>query len=292
MSDKIAVLKDILNNYYQYNFAEQQKSKEHIKEILNTEVVLDLNFTFYYDEIHDEITILMWACYIENYNLIKLILKHDIDVNLGIGLLKPLDLLMIDEYHYEELDFDDESKISCIELLLNKGATILTYTEDEDYSDNVDENNPIRTTHLHMLCMFINNYELLKLFVEKCDINSEDDNGDTPLMVISSHLEWILDNYDTEDKSTRCFINNTIMKFIMIILSVPNLLINFQNKNNGNTALHIACKHNLLNLIELLLQYDADTTIKNNSGKTPIELTTSNKIRNLLTTYHIVKQQN
>ena len=40
---------------------------------------------------------------------------------------------------------------------------------------------------------------------------------------------------------------------------------------DGDTALHIACKEGHVNVIESLLSQGADMTIKNNGGNTPLD---------------------
>ena len=40
---------------------------------------------------------------------------------------------------------------------------------------------------------------------------------------------------------------------------------------DGDTALHIACKKGRINVIKSLLSQGADTTVKNNVGNTPLD---------------------
>lgn len=64
--------------------------------------------------------------------------------------------------------------------------------------------------------------------------------------------------------------------------------------SEGNTALHIAAKLNRHDLVDILLNHpEIDDTIKNNSGKTPMQLTRAKNVvnaieRNISLVFHIV----
>lgn len=51
--------------------------------------------------------------------------------------------------------------------------------------------------------------------------------------------------------------------------------------NSGETPLHLAAKKGLVSIIQLLLEYGADQTIKNSSGKTPLEVAKNQQCENL-----------
>ena len=58
---------------------------------------------------------------------------------------------------------------------------------------------------------------------------------------------------------------------------------------DGNTALHFACKEGDVNVIQSLLSQGADTTIKNIDGNTPLDEcydTSKDEVANLFTQYN------
>lgn len=50
----------------------------------------------------------------------------------------------------------------------------------------------------------------------------------------------------------------------------------------GDTPLHVAASHGHLEMINLLLEHNADTTLKNNDGFTAEELSSDASIRNTI----------
>lgn len=50
----------------------------------------------------------------------------------------------------------------------------------------------------------------------------------------------------------------------------------------GDTPLHVAANHGHLEMINLLLEHNADTTLKNNDGFTAEELSSDESIRNVI----------
>ena len=72
------------------------------------------------------------------------------------------------------------------------------------------------------------------------------------------------------------------------VLIEAGVNINYVVNYDGN-PLHLACKYNNLNLIELLLDNGADEYIKNKSGKIPIECTTNEEIKEFMNNYNSTK---
>ncbi|KAJ1926033.1 hypothetical protein EC988_010332, partial [Linderina pennispora] len=60
--------------------------------------------------------------------------------------------------------------------------------------------------------------------------------------------------------------------------------IDSQNKMNGWTALHWACKRGHARIANVLLRAGADPTLKNTQGQTPLDLSKSDEIRALFAT--------
>ncbi|KZC06734.1 PREDICTED: osteoclast-stimulating factor 1-like [Dufourea novaeangliae] len=65
------------------------------------------------------------------------------------------------------------------------------------------------------------------------------------------------------------------------LLNLPNPVVNAQNKI-GETPLHIAASRGHVSIINLLLQHDADPTIKNNDGFVAEQLSSDFAIKNMI----------
>ena len=52
--------------------------------------------------------------------------------------------------------------------------------------------------------------------------------------------------------------------------------------DTGDTVLHFTARGGSIAIVQLLLEYGADKNMKDNDGKTPVELTESKTIRKLL----------
>ncbi|ORX69764.1 hypothetical protein DL89DRAFT_165602 [Linderina pennispora] len=62
------------------------------------------------------------------------------------------------------------------------------------------------------------------------------------------------------------------------------ICIDGQNKMNGWTALHWACKRGHARIVDVLLRAGADSMLKNTQGQTPLDLSKSDEIRALFAT--------
>lgn len=70
---------------------------------------------------------------------------------------------------------------------------------------------------------------------------------------------------------------------------LSNLITIFCHSNfaqNGNTALHQACKGCHTDTVYCLLSHGADQTVKNNEGKTSLDEASNDEIVNLLTKHN------
>ena len=57
---------------------------------------------------------------------------------------------------------------------------------------------------------------------------------------------------------------------------------NTQHLITGDTAFHIAARNNDIKTVQLLLQYDADTDIKNKDGETPLSIARERKYKEII----------
>jgi ankyrin repeat protein len=138
---------------------------------------------------------------------------------------------------------------SIVKLLIDKGADV-----------NIKNKYGSSSLHLASSCGYDKNIKLL--IDANADINTRNNNLETPL--ISS-------------------VTGENIKAISTLIE-HKANINDYDKD-GDTVLHYACLINTplqKDIVELLLNSGADVNIKNNKGKTPIELTNNKKIKNLL----------
>ncbi len=129
------------------------------------------------------------------------------------------------------------------------------------------------STPLHVACKF-NSKDLIEKLIKKgADINKNNKKGNTPLMIT---------------------VKNGYVESTELLLK-HNADINKLETSTGNTTLHLAAKGNRINVALLLITKGADIYKKNNDGKTPIDIITSNcsfpipKINDLKQKYCMVK---
>ena len=174
-----------------------------------------------------------------------------------------------------------------------------------------------------------NNIEIVKYLIELgANVNQQNDNHFTPLFYPSFDIMKVLVdagadiNYITEHGETAlsntCILDRLEEVKYLISLGVdvnagngfalyktidtPNnsfeickelikaeSIINFIDKFNGQTSLHIACHIENKFIIELLLDNNADEKIKNIHGKIPMELTENKEIKEFMKNYNSTK---
>jgi ankyrin repeat protein len=93
-----------------------------------------------------------------------------------------------------------------------------------------------------------------------------------------------LDEYGTSILYQTSIYNSIeVMKFLLE--NGANTNINVAETEGGNTPLHVAAEQNSFEQVKLLLDYDADITIKNNDGYTPRDLARRNNADDELIKY-------
>lgn len=115
---------------------------------------------------------------------------------------------------------------------------------------NIDDKDDTGQTVLHMA--IICGYENIEdIFSRGANINANDNFGNTPLIFATRY------NYDMTD----------------IVRSLLNLRPDLEAKDlNGMTALHWAASQGKLEVVELLVEKNANTEAIDNNGKTPLDL--------------------
>ena len=99
----------------------------------------------------------------------------------------------------------------------------------------------------------------------------------SPLLRTNLYFGCLLENYD----------------YISFLLkNGATKIIDLQDKQDGNTPLHIACCKNNLNIVKLLIYYKANQKILNFKEQSPIECTNDQKIITFLKQSCIKEQKN
>lgn len=156
------------------------------------------------------------------------------------------------------------------------------------------------TTALHV-AIAKKNLTVLKLFLRyQCDLSAKNQQGQTPIAAASQIGFWEGVIMIAESKRD----DNDLFQFGSALLdatkanhmpAVQALLkagayTNWYHPHNGYRPLHNAVKNNNPEMITLLLQYGADPSVKNTSGK-PIELAAINEYWNCVIAFAKTKNE-
>ncbi|AGD92374.1 putative ankyrin repeat protein [Megavirus lba] len=208
----------------------------------------------------------------------------------------------------EDYDFDKEyycaTNVECSGfsklmhlILVETNETIITdYLTN--HMDEIHMRNKLQWTPLMIACINnkkCNNINIIKLLI-KCgsDVNAQNNNGTTPLMMASyytNHYDKNIVQLLLENKADPNIQRNDSLTALIFVSYTNNLNLiklllqngadpNLQT-NIGDTALMIVSKSNgndnILEIMELLLQFGANPNIKNNFGDTALLLACHNQ---------------
>jgi ankyrin repeat protein len=133
-----------------------------------------------------------------------------------------------------------------------------------------------------------------KLYERKMNVNTANRFGFTALHVASMYGNLDLIKILLENKANPCLktkkgntalhlaCKNSKLNAAKILISLSNCdMIDIRNVN-GDTALHIATRENNQKLVEILLDENANTTIKNANGQRPIDIAKSSFFLNII----------
>ena len=177
-------------------------------------------------------------------NTIKLLLKYG---------AKPVDKVKDAELNALQISVIEE-KIPCFRLLLKAGANITVRNEKGE--------------SLLMLAAKFQRVKILKVLHSEfgLPIDEVNSNGMSPLLATFKE-----DLYRGTGPVN-------VVKYLL----GNGADVNRRLAENGRTSLHLACMYNFFKIAKILLEYGADKNMKDNDGKTPVELTESKTIRKLL----------
>jgi ankyrin repeat protein/signal recognition particle receptor subunit beta len=126
----------------------------------------------------------------------------------------------------------------------------------------------------------------------KCNPNDENNDGQIPLQLTSNPeivFDLIRNATDGQLVYRKLFqeLQEDVSLQIIVRLSKPNLSWNpCQPLDNGDTALHHACRNGRAKIVNLLLsEFNCDPNVRNCDGATPLDLTSNPMIIGHLTRY-------
>ncbi|XP_035468135.2 ankyrin repeat domain-containing protein 22 isoform X4 [Scophthalmus maximus] len=117
--------------------------------------------------------------------------------------------------------------------------------------------------------------------------------GDTPLIAACRRgkprvVKYLLDNranvHLTNKRTCLHYVSKrtfSLLDYLMICVLMPVLLLGYFLMK-GNTALHYVCQRKSHRLVPLLLHRNADTSVKNNDGETPLDIATRLKFKQII----------
>jgi ankyrin repeat protein len=175
------------------------------------------------------------ALYRNNFQVAELLLKHG-------GRVDVRDERNQTALH-KTIDRRDQVAIDRVQFLLDNGADVNAQRDD------------LRTP-LHLALNFGGLDADQMLREHQADVNARDDDGQTPLHPVS-RWEVQLDKEDGFD--------------LVVLLLKRGANVNERDKDKA-TPLHLASYYRRLEIVRLLLDHGADTTMENDRSETPLQI--------------------
>jgi len=184
--------------------------------------------------------------------------------------------------------YDDDDNVIDDYLLLNyaimHNSEIAEFLASQtDYKYDVegvieDEDTPI------LLATLYDNFNVVKTLIERgANINETYEEGRTLLHAATLHYGFLTRFFLNKGINRQTYENKIKENFNILSLLISKKTININKKDdNGMTALHYASINSYTVAVKLLLENNADPTIKNNKNKTALDLAILSEIRKLL----------
>lgn len=264
---------------------------------------------------------LFFALKVGDLKLVKKLLKKNINLNVSFGKAEAGPLHIACYYGYSEI----------VEILLKNGATVNSLDSERNtalhlcciplfgkiydghikiaksliaYGAQIDAENDINCTPL-ILASSNTNIEIIELLLKSgANINKRNENGLTCLHEASytdrnntSILQLMLQN--NADINLCDHEGWSPIVLSTLAGNIENIKLLLENGAQLNTnvfgifPLHFACAMNRIDIVKLLLEYNANTNIKNEEGKTALQYaidTESSNIDELKLLFNIHKE--
>ncbi|XP_078422089.1 ankyrin repeat domain-containing protein 22 isoform X2 [Cetorhinus maximus] len=133
-----------------------------------------------------------------------------------------------------------------------------------------------------------NDFQQLRKLLQENNVNTQDGTyGDTPLIAacragrveIARYLLRKAANVNVKNKKERTCLHYAVKRrfsfldYLLIIILMPVLLLGYIIMR-GNSALHYACQMKNKRIVSILTQANADPSIANKNGETPLDIAT------------------
>jgi len=200
---------------------------------------------------------------------------------------------------------DDDDYYPLHQMVLLKNISYVEFIINNLPNKEKDINNvdSLGNSALHLAVTLKNNEEIITCLIKNgADINLKNSKEQTPLHLASGknrveNINILLSdpkiNYNPIDyqgftpliKACASQAYDVVKTF----LRSNEININFQDKI-GNTALHYLCEDEKFDVAIEIIKKGGDTNIKNNNGKTPIDLIKTEDIKNIIKSYLKTKE--
>ncbi|TXJ54490.1 ankyrin repeat domain-containing protein [Brachyspira aalborgi] len=243
------------------------------------------------------------ACKTGDINKVRTLIRRGVNVNEKSDFLQDTALKLAARYGYTEI----------VKLLIANKANVnlnapIVYAADEGYYDivkvlidnkaDINQFNKFgyfvgdsyRTVFYNALMVSIKNgyINIANLLIQnKAKINITNDYGYTPLSLAVSggYIDTAIllinngANFDKEYYSSFAIVNDYNKFFISLLDKKLNVNYALSNANNSS-LLTYAVDKNATNIIKTLIERKADTSIRNNNGRTAFDIAMSKEINN------------
>ena len=201
---------------------------------------------------------------------------------------------------------DDDDYYPLHQVVLLKNFSYVQFIVDNLPNKEKDINNvdSIGNSALHLAVTLKNNEEIINYLIQNgADINLKNSKAQTPLhlacgknrieniniLLIEPRINYNAVDYQGFTPLIKACASQSY-DAVKAFMRSNEIKINFQDKI-GNTALHYLCEDEKFDIAIELIKNGADIEIKNNEGKTPLDLIKTEDIKNIIKSYLKTKEE-
>jgi len=238
---------------------------------------------------NDKFTPLHLACYNNNLEMIKYILERGNDINAcDCNMNTPFHILCKKGYSSilkELFEMKQDIHIDAQNILGKTGIHYACQNQDVltiklllEHNVNLRLVDNSGNNALHIACA-VNNSEIIDLLLNHIisEFNNDDKSEELPPpsendSFVNNEMEII--NCFNKNHETPIFLalKNGNIKIVNKLLHLHNIDITFEDKENQNTLLHLACEKEIVSIAQSLSWLSVDPNIQNKNGNTPLHI--------------------